>query len=132
MNSIEELRDIKPLLEISDMSFYLYIGVLVFIGVIVLGIIFSVARRFWLNRKKDMKKIYFKQLKEIDLENPKESAYAITYLGRKLSIDDRSRDIFRELVPMLEQYKYRREVPKMDSETIKQYNLLVHVLYESI
>jgi hypothetical protein len=132
MNKTEELREIKPLLEIPDMSYYLYVGFLIFVGLIVLGVVFFLAKKFWLNRKKDMRRVYFKQLKEIDLNSPKESAYSITYLGRKLSIDDRSRDIYRGLVPMLEQYKYRREVPKMDDKTIQQYNLLVHVLDESI
>ena len=132
MNSTEELRDIKPLLEIPDMSYYLYVGFLIFVGVLLLGLLFFLIKKFWLNRKKDIRKIYFKQLKEINWNNAKESAYAVTYLGRELSIDDRSRDIYRGLVPMLEPYKYRKEVPKVDNETIKQYNLLVHVLDESI
>ncbi|NEW60717.1 hypothetical protein GSY74_05425 [Sulfurovum sp. bin170] len=132
MNKTDELRDIKPLLEIPDMSYYLYIGFLIFIGLILLGVIFFLARKFWLNRKKDMRKLYFKKLKEVNWESPKESAYAVTYLGRELSLDDRSKDIYRELVPMLESYKYRKEVPKVDSETLKQYNLLVHVIDESI
>ena len=79
-----------------------------------------------------MRKVYFNQLKEINWDNAKESAYAVTYLGRELSTDDRSRDIYRDLVPMLEPYKYRKEVPKVDDKTIQQYNLLVHVLNESI
>lgn len=132
MNKTEELRDIKPLLEIPDISYYLYIGFLIFIGLILLGIIFFIARKFWINRKKDMRKVYFEKLKEVNWDNSKESAYAVTYLGRELSIDDRSRDIYRELVLMLEPYKYRKEVPKVDSKTLKQYNLLVHVIDESI
>ncbi|SFV60382.1 hypothetical protein MNB_SV-12-355 [hydrothermal vent metagenome] len=132
MNKTEELRDIKPLLEIPDISYYLYIGFLIFIGLILLGIIFFIVRKFWINRKKDMRKVYFEKLKEVNWDNSKESAYAVTYLGRELSIDDRSRDIYRELVLMLEPYKYRKEVPKVDSKTLKQYNLLVHVIDESI
>ena len=132
MNSTEELRDIKPLLEIPDMSYYLYIGFFVFIGLILLGVLFFIIKKFWLDRKENMRKVYFQELKEINWESVKESAYRVTYLGRELAIDDRSRDIYRELVPMLEQYKYRKEVPQVDDETIQQYNLLVHVLDESI
>lgn len=132
MNNTEELRDIKPLLEIPDMSYYLYIGFFLFIGLIVLGLIFFIIKKFWLDRQKDMRKVYFQQLKEINWDSVKESAYTVTYLGRKLSIDDRSRDIYRDLIPMLEQYKYRKEVPQVNDETIQQYNLLVHVLDESI
>jgi hypothetical protein len=79
-----------------------------------------------------MRRVYFRELKEINWNNTKESAYRVTYLGRELSIDDKSRDIYRGLVPMLERYKYRREVPRVDDKMIQQYNLLVHVLDESI
>ena len=132
MNGADELRDIKPLLEIPDMSYYLYIGFLTFIGLMLLGVLFFIVKKFWIDRKKDIRKLYFKQLKEVDWSRPKESAYAVTSLGRELLVDERSRDIYRGLVVMLEQYKYRKEVPKVDSQTVKQYNLLVHVLDESI
>jgi len=132
MNGIEELKEIKPLLEIPDMSYYLYIGFFIFIGLVLIGLSFLIIKKFWLNQKKDMLKIYFKELKKINWNNPKQSAYLVTHLGRKLSIDDRSRDIYRGLVPMLEPYKYRKEVPQVDEKTIQQYNLLVHVLDESI
>jgi len=132
MNGADELRDIKPLLEIPDMSYYLYIGFLIFIGLMLLGVLFFIVKKFWIVRKKDIRKLYFKQLKEVDWSRPKESAYAVTSLGRELLVDERSRDIYRGLVVMLEQYKYRKEVPKVDSQTVKQYNLLVHVLDESI
>ena len=132
MNGADELRDIKPLLEIPDMSYYLYIGFLTFIGLMLLGVLFFIVKKFWIDRKKDIRKLYFKQLKEVDWNRPKESAYAVTSLGRKLLVDEKSRDIYRGLVVMLEQYKYRKEVPKVDSQTVKQYNLLVHVLDESI
>ena len=132
MNGADELRDIKPLLEIPDMSYYLYIGFLTFIGLMLLGVLFFIVKKFWIDRKKDIRKLYFKQLKEVDWNRPKESAYAVTSLGRELLVDDRSRDIYRGLVIMLEQYKYRKDVPKVDDETIQQYNLLVHVLDESI
>ena len=58
MNSTEELRDIKPLLEIPDMSYYLYIGFFIFIGVLLLGLLFFIIKKFWLNRKKDIRKVY--------------------------------------------------------------------------
>ena len=132
MNNSEELRDIKPLLEIPDMSYYIYIGFLIFIGFILLGVLFFLVKKFWLNRKKDIRKVYFEKLKAIDWDDAKESAYNVTYLGRKLCNEERSDEIYRQIIPMLEQYKYRKAVPKVDNETLKQYNLLVHVIDESI
>jgi hypothetical protein len=77
MNGADELRDIKPLLEIPDMSYYLYIGFLTFIGLMLLGVLFFIVKKFWIDRKKDIRKLYFKQLKEVDWNRPKESAYAV-------------------------------------------------------
>jgi FtsZ-interacting cell division protein ZipA len=132
MNNTEQLRDIKPLLEIPDNSYYIYIGFLIFIGLVVLVILFFLVKKFWLNRKKNIRKVYFEKLKEVNWDNPKESAYAVTYLGRELCKEERSLEIYKQIVPMLEPYKYRKEVPKVDDETLKQYNLLVHVIDESI
>jgi len=129
----DELRDIKPLLEIPDSSYYLFL-MLVFLAVaLVLIIIGLLVKKFWKKKKIDMQKVYFYHFKNLDWENVKESAYEATKLGRKLTFEnERTREIYEQLVPMLESYKYRKEVPTLDEETLKQYNLLVHVIDESI
>ena len=129
---MNELRDIKPLLEIPDSSYYLYIGFLIFVGLFLFGLLFFLLRKFWFNRKVNIQKVYFEHLKGVNWEDTKQSAYDITYLGRKLCFDQRIEEIYGQLLPMLEQYKYKKEVPAVNSETLKQYNLLVHVIDESI
>jgi hypothetical protein len=129
---MEALRDIKPLLEIPDMSYYLYLGFLGLIETIFMILLIIVVKNLWKNRKKDIRKVYFENLKILNWDNPKSAAYATTYLGRKLCNDDKSREIYKELVVMLEPYKYKKEVPKIDDKTLQQYNLLVHVLDESV
>ncbi len=126
------LRDIKPLLEIPDYSYYLFIGLISLLVVIVLLLLFFLIKRFWKNRKVNMKKLYFKQLKEVNWKESKQAAYEVTELGRHFSDDKRCSEIYRQLVPMLEVYKYKKEVPSIDDETLNQYNLLVHVIDESI
>jgi len=128
----DELRDIKPLLEIPDSSYYIYlaiVGVLVILG---LSLIYFLVKKFIINRKESQEQRYLRRLKSIDWRDAKSSAYLVTYLGRKLANDDRSKEIYRQILPLLEKYKYRAEVPSVDDETIKQYELLVHVLDESI
>jgi hypothetical protein len=72
-------------------------------------------------------------LKNLDWSKSKQSAYEATELGRKLTEEnERAKEIYHQLVPMLEPYKYRKEVPALDDETLKQYNLLVHIIDESI
>ena len=127
-----ELRDIKPLLEIPDSSYYIFLLLLVVVGIIVLAVLFFLFKKFWLNRQVNMKKVYLKELKAVNWRDSKKAAYAVTELGRKLVEEERSSEIYEQILPMLEKYKYREEVPLVDEETLKQYNLLVHVIDESI
>lgn len=127
-----ELRDIKPLLEIPDSSYYLYLG-LISIGVLLLlGLLFFVIKKFMLNRKESLNRRYLRELKEVNWEDAKTSAYRVTKLGRFLAQEKRAKEIYSQILPLLEQYKYKKEVPTVDDETLMRYNLLVHVIDESI
>ncbi len=128
----DELRDIKPLLEIPDNSYELLIGGLGMALFIALLALFFMARKLLKNREIDMKKIYFEEFKNIEWSDSKKAAYEVTYLGRILATEPRTKEIYSQLIPMLDAYKYRKNVPIVDSETLQQYNLLVHVIDESI
>jgi len=128
-----ELRDIKPLLEIPDSSYYIFLGLIALVFLLVVSFVYLLVKKFWKKRKVDMQKVYFEQFKNLDWSQTKQSAYEATELGRKLTVEnERAKEIYEQLVPMLEPYKYRKEVPTLDDETLKQYNLLVHIIDESI
>ena len=128
----DELRDIKPLLEIPDNSYELLLGGLSIALILALIGLFILARKLWANQEVDMRKIYFEEFKNIEWSDAKKAAYEVTYLGRLLATESRTKEIYSQLVPMLDVYKYKKSVPTVDSETLKQYNLLVHVIDESI
>jgi len=132
MNGVDELRDIKPLLEIPDYSYYMTMGLLVLSLLFATILLFFVIKRIFQNRKMNMQKLYFKALKSVDWTDSKQASYRVTYFGRKLSTDTRSKEIFSQLLPMLEVYKYKKDVPRVDTQTLNQYNLLVHVIDESL
>jgi len=127
-----ELHDIKPLLEIPDSSYYIYFGMIAFGIFILLSLLFFLLRKFLLNRKESTAQQQLKALKKVDWSNSKEAAYRVTRLGRMLVEDKRSEEIYRQLLPLLERYKYKQKAPLVNEETLKQYNLLVHILDESI
>jgi len=128
-----ELRDIKPLLEIPDSSYTIFLGLVALAVIVVVALVWFLVKKFWKKRKVDVQKVYFEEFKNLNWTNGKESAYKATELGRKLTLEnERAREIYEQLVPMLEAYKYRKEVPFVDEETLKQYNLLVHIIDESI
>lgn len=131
-NISSQLRDIKPLLEIPDSSYYIYWGLIIFSTLLVSAILFFIARKLWDNRKVNLAKGYLEALKKIDWKDPKKSAYAATHYAKLLATDERSKEIFSQLEPMLEQYKYKKEVNEVDTDTKNKFNLYVQVANERI
>jgi hypothetical protein len=132
LNITAQLKDIKPLLEIPDNSFYLYWGLIIFVSLLLLGILFFVAKRLWDNRKINLAKGYLEKLKAIDWKDAKQSAYEATHYARLLATNERRKELFSQLEPMLEQYKYKKEVDAVDHDTQNKFNLYVQVADESI
>ena len=128
----EQLRDIKPLLEIPDSSYYIYWGLISFAILLALAILFFVAKRLWENRKVNLAKGYLEALKRIDWEDTKKSAYQATHYARLLATDERRKELFAQLEPMLEKYKYKKIVEPVDQDTKNKFNLYVQVADESV
>lgn len=131
-NITSQLRDIKPLLEIPDSSYYIYWGLIGFGLLLSIGILFFIAKKFWENRKINLAKGYLEVLKKIDWIDTKKSAYEATHYARLLATDERRKELFSQLEPMLEQYKYKKVVDEVDRDTQNKFNLYVQVADESI
>ncbi len=131
-NISTQLKDIKPLIEIPDSSYYLYWGFIIFGTLLLLSTIFFIAKRLWDNRKANLAKGYLIKLKEIDWRDTKKSAYQATYYARLLATDERREKLFEQLELMLEQYKYKKEVEEVDEDTRNHFNLFVRIADESI
>jgi len=131
-NITAQLRDIKPLLEIPDSSYYIYWGLIGFGILLVLGLLFFIVKKLWENRKINLAKGYLEALKKIDWKDTKKSAYEATHYARLLATDERRRELFSQLEPMLEEYKYKKVVDTLDVDTHNKFNLYVQVADESI
>lgn len=131
-NINEQLRDIKPLLEIPDSSYYIYWGLIDLAILLVVAIVFFVAKKLWDNRKINLAKGYLDAIKKIDWKETKKSAYEATHYARLLATDERRKELFSQLEPLLEQYKYKKEVDIVDQDTLNKFNLYVQVADESV
>lgn len=131
-NLTAQLKDIKPLLEIPDNSLYLYWGLIAFVSILVMATLFFVIKKLWDNKKVNLAKAYLKILKELDWSQTKHAAYQATHYGRLLATDARRKELFTQLEPMLEAYKYKKVVDQIDDETQKHFNLYVQVVDESV
>jgi hypothetical protein len=131
-NLTAQLKDIKPLLEIPDNSYYIYWGIIIAGSLLLLGILFFIAKRLWEKRKINLAKGYLEKLKAINWKDAKNSAYEATHYARLLATDERRKELFSQLEPMLEKYKYKKEVEEVDQDTRNKFNLYVQVADESI
>jgi hypothetical protein len=128
----EQLRDIKPLLEIPDSSYYIYWSLIDFAILLVAAVVFFVGKKLWDNRKINLAKGYLEAMKKIDWKETKKSAYEATHYARLLATDERRKELFSQLEPLLEQYKYKKEVESVDQDTLNKFNLYVQVADESV
>jgi len=114
MNEIE-IHDIKQLVDIPDFSLYIYLTLWI-LGVILFCIIVFLLFKYFKYRKKDKRKHYYKILKELDLNNSKNSAYIITKYARLLAISQRDKKLSSELIEELESFKYKKKVEPLSDE----------------
>jgi hypothetical protein len=93
-------------------------------------LIFIITKKIISLKKINKHKEYIKKLKSIDFKDSKQSAYDATHYGRLVANTPRKEEIFSQLLPFLEQYKYKKNVDKIDKDTLNQFNLFVQVIDE--
>ncbi len=125
---MEELRDIRGLEEISDLSFYLFVGASLFVLLIIGLLVFLFYRHFKSKKELNLRKEVLERLENVNFDNPKKAAYEITKYGRFLVENEQSEKIFLELERKLERYKFTKEVSPIDKDTINQYDLFIKML----
>ncbi len=125
---MDELRDIKPYLPYNEWLYWGMVTLWVLMLLAIISIIWWSISRWLHNRKHNLRKQYFKAIKSVDWSNPKSAAYSVSYYGRLLAKDNRSMEILSQLEPMLKEYKYKKDVPPANDETLAYYHLLIQVL----
>jgi len=131
-NATMQLRDIKPLVEIPDSSVYFY-WVLILLAVLLIGVVgYFLITKIRQIKKVNMEKHYLEMLNSIDWSSPKKAAYKATHYGRLLAQDERRQELFSQLLPLLEKYKYKKEIDLADEEMIQQFELYKKVCHGSV
>jgi len=114
---LSKLNDIKELEKIPDNSIFIF-SFLIFLAILILTTLIFFLIKFFKNRKKSPRKIYFEILKNIDFSDSKKSAYVITKYSRLITTNEREKKLANELIEELEKYKYKKNIEKID-DTIK-------------
>lgn len=119
MNELK-LYDIKPLVDVPDISVFAFIALLGMGGVLLLLLLYMLFI-FIKQRKKNERKEYFEILENLNLEETKHAAYSITKYGRLLAQSDREKKFFYLLLETLDEYKYKKEVKPFSQNTLIKY-----------
>ena len=121
-----QLRDIKPLVEIPDYSFYLYIVFIVIATTLAATVVYWLIK-FMSKRRVNKKEEIKKRLQTLDLNDSKRVAYEITRYGRYLVHDESRARLYEDLVRKLTKYKYKKETPPLSSELKKEIRLFLRL-----
>ena len=123
---MEKLKDIKPLVEIPDYSFYLYLGFIVLATLLAALAVYMLIKLIG-KKKQDRRQEILQRLRSMDLDDAKRVAYEFTKWGRYLVTDESRAKMYEELVRKLTRYKYKKDVPSLDEETKKELKLFLRV-----
>jgi len=118
MEKLEDIRDIKPIFELSD--YYLYMGgALIFLVILIAGAILGY--RFFKKRKSDIRGEYIDKLKNINLGDSKTAAYEMTKYLRLIAYGTNESGMAEKIIQKLEAYKYIKEPPSLSEDVISDY-----------
>ena len=125
---MEELRDIKGFVEVPDESFFYLVLSGFALGLILAFLVWFV---LWLRRPKrkskrlSLKELAKLELKKIDFVDSKESVYAFSENAQVVSPEHPA---LLDLLPKLEAYKFKKEVPELSSEDIEKMKSIIKEL----
>ena len=122
------LHDIKPIVEVPDNSLMFLIAAAVVVLLIVAALVIWMISIFKQSKGENLRKVYLGKIHNVNTDNAKEAAYEISHYGRLLAESKRELEMLESLDERLGQYKYKKEVEKLDSDTLAYYRLFLEVL----
>ena len=122
MNELK-INGIKDLENIPDISFYLFLLLIGISLVLIFSFVYLLYKYF--KSRNNPRKVYYKTLQNLDLNNTKNAAYEITKYAKKLARSDREIKLADELISELEAYKYKKSVEKFDNNIYQKYELFM-------
>ena len=111
---MEQLRDIKGLVEVTDYSLYYLLG-LIGLAVVLLGVLGFFLYKFLTKKEKmTQQKLAIEKLKALRIDGSKESLYSFSHLAQ-YAVSDQQREVLDKILSALESYKYKKEMPVLDN-----------------
>jgi hypothetical protein len=125
---LEGLRDIKGIVEVPDISLYLFIGVVGLALVLFVFVVYKIWKKF--QQPKNQKALYLQKLKNLNLTQSKKTAYFITEASIHVCDSESKKNVYASLEPKLAPYKYKKYVDAFDMPTKEAINHFLAVIDE--
>ncbi len=123
------LHDIKPLVEVNDNSFILFMSLVIIGAIVITGLAYLLFLFLKRRKKENTRKEAYALLRDVDFKDAKTSAYAITAHGFIFAEDSpRIKEAYENLVNRLAPYKYKKEVESIDAECKSYYEIYVGMI----
>ncbi len=124
-----QLHDIKPLVEVPDNSFILFMILLVLATLFVAGLAYLLFIYFRRRKKNNHRKNAFRALSNVNFKDAKQAAYAITKYGYIFADDTpRNKEVYENLINRLAPYKYKKAVDDIDAECKSYHKIYVEMI----
>jgi len=114
-HSLEQLRDIKPIVMIPDYSLYYLFALIAFVLVLIAIIIYKYKSKIRKTKQPSEKELLLEKLNNLDYTNTKEIAYSFS-VDCKHFLDEQNQEKYDEIEKKLIQYKYKKEVEPLSKE----------------
>jgi len=118
-NNLSQLKDIKPIVEVHDMSLYYLIAIITLILAIGIFIAYKYFTRIKKSKKPTAKQIAFEKLKKLDYSHTKEVVYCFSVEGF-LFVNEKNKEQFQSLEKELENFKYKKDVENLPQNLIQE------------
>ncbi len=113
------LHDIKTIVEVPEYSLYYLIGITIVSIVVLATLAYLIYKYIQKRNAYNQRKEYYKLLHSIDLDDTKNAAYSISKYGAIFKDDgERHSGMYANITDRLEQYKYKKDVEKFDTQTL--------------
>jgi len=118
-NNLSQLKDIKPIVTVDDMSLYYLILLISFIVLIVIFAAYKYFTKVRKTKKLTAKQIAFTKLKNLDYTDTKEIVYSFSVDGF-LFVNEKNQVEFTKIEKELENFKYKKDVEDLPKEIIEE------------
>ena len=112
---MEELKDIKGIIEVPDYSLWILLSIIACVVFCLIILIYFFKNRRKKRKKPSLKQIAMKNLKEIDFDDTKSAVYSFCE-NFQYFINEKNKESFEELQKELEIFKYKKEIEKLSDE----------------